>query len=70
MQYFALPMGVAAAFAIVSIGRDGSSQYPLIAAATWRKNFRLPITGRRQNTEPRALLQSQPKRSLPGVVIE
>src|SRR5712692_9069435 len=63
MQFLAVPMGVAAAFAMLSKRRCGSRKYPLSAAAAWRKNMRRWICGSFQNCVPFILLQSIPKRS-------
>src|SRR6185295_15816058 len=64
MTFFALPMGVAAACATDSPGREpGSRKYPLMAVAMWRKNMRRPMCGRLQKRVPRTLLGSCPNRS-------
>src|SRR5690242_18631339 len=63
-QFFAVPMGVTAAFATVSIGRDGSKKYPLNAVAMCRKNMRRPMCGNRQNCVPVICFQSNPNLSL------
>src|SRR6266540_3380927 len=63
MQFFAAPMVLPAAFATVSMGRDGSRKYPPTAVATCRKNIRRPMCGRRQKCVPLTCDQSTPKRS-------
>ena len=64
MQFLAVPIGEAAALAILCRGSVGSRKYPPTAEAICRKNTRRLVCGSFQNCVPRVLLQSFPNRSL------
>ncbi len=69
IQFFAVPIGDPAAFAMLFRGIVGSRKYPPTAEAMWRKNTRRLVCGNFQNCVPRVLLQSFPNRSFIGSLV-